>query len=659
MRSIKRKTIVKALVIFIGTTAVCWDIAVSRLEVVPGTFRYESEFDALSGATTKVGIVTSDFADLSSPVSRDIDPTYAQIEEMVATAIDLQGGLDWVVKKGDMVMIKVNLVGDNSASGEGTNTDVRVVKALMRYIHRHTGGDVELVVAEGTARSNDDPADPGSVWGTTGYLDLLTDTLMVGIDFRFLNLNQSTGDLVEVDLGEEGMSAAQGTKYHVHRAELEADVYIAVPVLKIHNTGITNVLKLQVGTAPGCYYGYNKTRGTSLCPAGLIHDVGPRVWTTEAIVDLCNIADIDFVVVDAVMCLEVHKTNNFWNQVRFNTILAGADPVAVDHVSAKMMGLNPDDVAHITLAEKAGLGTNDPGLIEIVGVPLEQAAKKVRKSTHHDGKFGQSNRTWTLSTAFESTEFDKEYFMDEPSIQPIPGQDGWSQPVYFFDDRIDLHAYYEGRTNIITYAFTYFFAEQDQEAELWLGHDEAIAVYLNGEQVYHFAFYVPYGDTDRDTSKGKINIRQGKNTLFVKTLNQFGDFSFALNICEVESDPDYFGNRVAGLKFYLDESGTGTQFTGTRQRRYTGAPALHCYPNPASESVTIRFELDTPGMVSVKIIDLGGKPVATLGNEYRKQGTVEYRWDLMTEGGSRVRSGAYLCTVTSGDQQKSIRLVVQ
>ena len=53
--------------------------------------------------------------------------------------------------------------------------------------------------------------------------------------------------------------------------------------------------------------------------------------------------------------------------------------------------------------------------------------------------------------------------MDEASIEPIPGEDGWSQPVYFFDDRIDLHAYYAGQTGIVSYAFTYFNAEKAQE----------------------------------------------------------------------------------------------------------------------------------------------------------------------------------------------------
>ena len=293
-----------------AATAICWDIAVATLDVEPGTFRYESEFDAVTGATTTVGIVTSDYSELTDPIERTTNPSYEQIEEMVGKAIELQGGFEWVIDKGDVVMIKVNLVGGSSGSGDGENTDVRVVKALIRHIHQYTEGDVTIQVAEGTARTNDDPTDPNSVWGNCGYIDLLTDPMMTGINFSLLNLNQSIDDMIEVDLGSEGTSAKQGTKYSVHRAELEADVYIAVPVLKIHDTGITNALKLQIGSAPGCYYGYNKTRGTEHCPEGIYHDVDHRVWTTEAIVDLCNIADIDFVVVDAIMCLEISKGYN-------------------------------------------------------------------------------------------------------------------------------------------------------------------------------------------------------------------------------------------------------------------------------------------------------------------------------------------------------------
>jgi uncharacterized protein (DUF362 family) len=556
-------------------------------------------------------------------------------------------------------MIKVNLVGGSSGSGDGENTDVRVVKALIRHIHQYTEGNVEIQIAEGTARTNDDPTDPNSVWGNGGYIDLLSDTMMTGINFSLLNLNQSIEDMVEVDLGNEGMSAKQGTKYSVHRAELEADVYITVPVLKIHNTGITNALKLQVGSAPGCYYGYNKEKGTEHCPDGLYHDIDHRVWTSEMIVDLCNIADIDFVVVDAIMCLEIAKGYRLERQVRFNTVLAGADPVAVDHVSAKMMGLNPDDVAHITLAEKVGLGTNDPEHISLMGVPLDKAMKKVKKSQHEDGKFGQSNRTWILSQAFEGTELSHEYFIDEATIEPIPGEAGWSQPVYFFDDRIDLHSYYGGQAGIITYAFTYFNTVQAQEAELWLGMQEGIQVVLNGEEVYSFNSITSYGDSDRGYNRAYINVLEGRNTLLVKTANNYGDYSFALNICEVESDPYYFGNRVAGLKFYIDESGASTQLTGTSPLEMEPQSALRAYPNPARESVKISLESVELQQTTISVLDINGRLINSIGSESLAPGVHEFTWNLDNDEGERVPAGVYIITTVSGDQRQSYRLIVK
>ncbi len=655
----KRSRISKISILIVAVTTICWDIAVSTLSVEPGTFRFESEFDAVTGTTAMVGLVTSDYTELSDPVARNINPTYDQIEEMVGKAIELQGGFRWVLEKGDKVMIKVNLVGGDNPSGDGNNTDVRVVKALMKHIHAYTGGDVEIQVAEGTARSNDDPYDPNSVWGNSGYLDLITDPEMSGINFSLLNLNQSFNDLIEIDLGSEGMSTPQGTKYYVHRAEVEADVYIAVPVLKIHNTGITNALKLQIGTAPGCYYGYNKSSGTDLYPEGIHHDIGHRVWTTEAIVDLCNIADIDFVVVDAIMCLETVKTNRGNNQVRFNTVLAGADPVAIDHVSAKLMYVNPDDIAHITLAEKIGLGTNNPAQIIVEGVSIEEARKKVKKSQSQDGKFGQSNRTWILSNVFEGTDITEEFIAGEASFEPVPGEDGWSQPVYFFDDRIDLFSYYSGMTGMVSYAFTYFDALEDRQAELWLGTHEAIIIYLNGVQVYSFTSTTSYGDSDRGENVKLIDIQEGRNTLMVKTLNNFGDYSFALNICEVESDPLYSGARVPGLKFHTDENWTRPTSVIGPSVESDVTTSLRCYPNPAREYVSIEFNLAEPGQTSVEIIDMEGKVVKSLRNERLSAGQHHILWSLDADGGGSISNGVYICSLISGSRRTGVKIVVE
>lgn len=642
----------KYLVISVAVLAIAWDLSTSMIEVETGTYRLESEFDAVSGATTTVSIVTSDYATLTDPVSRDTKPSYAQIKEMVTKAIDLQGGLDGVVNKGNTVLIKVNLVGSNSPSGQGENTDVNVVKALIQYLADYTNKNVKIQIAEGTARTNDDPASSSSVWANSGYRALLTDADLEGVDLTLVNLNQTLDDLIEMDLGKDGTSAPQGTKYHVHRAELEADVYIAVPVLKIHDTGITNALKLQIGTAPGCYYGYNKTSGTALCPDGIYHDVNHRRWTTEAIVDLSKIADIDFVVVDAIMCLESEKTYKGYNQVRFNTVLAGQDPVAVDYVSAQLMGLNPDDVAHITLAEKVGLGTNNPENIYTEGVPVETAMKKVKKSQAVNGKFGQSNRSWILSPVFEGADITENYIANEATYQPIAGVDGWSQPVYFFDDRIDLYSYYGGKTNITTYAYTDFDAPEAMQAELWLGTHEAMYVYINGVLEYEFTSTASYGDNDLGTRKEYIDIKEGRNTLLVKTINKFGDYSFALNICEVERDANYAGNRVEGLTFYLDKS---TAIENVNDAQTLGD--FTCYPNPINEVANLRFELASASNITLKLFDMGGKLVNQINAGNFTTGQHEISWNVAEN--IALSNGAYILMLESERNKQSQKIIIK
>jgi hypothetical protein len=50
-----------------------------------------------------------------------------------------------------------------------------------------------------------------------------------------------------------------------------------------------------------------------------------------------------------------------------NVILASADQVAIDAVSAKLMGMDPLSIKFIRLAHERGLGCGDPRHIEIVG----------------------------------------------------------------------------------------------------------------------------------------------------------------------------------------------------------------------------------------------------------------------------------------------------
>ena len=144
-----------------------------------------------------------------------------------------------------------------------------------------------------------------------------------------------------------------------------------------------------------------------------------------------------------------------------------------------------------------------------------------------------------------------------------------------------------------------------------------------------------------------IDIRQGRNTLLVKTLNNYGDYTFALNICEVESDPNYYGNRVAGLKFYIDM--VGVNKVEEVRAGIVGNP--ECYPNPAADHCSIRSELAAGGRTNLDIYDLNGKPVRSLWTGVLSGGPHEFAWNLENGAGTRVPAGLYLCSLRIGNRK--------
>ncbi len=572
-----KKHIFTLFITVLVTAGLVWDFGHAlKTTQIQGVFCPEDQFGAITAATTRVAIVPSDYETLPDPLATDdADITYARIEAMVREAISLQGGLEWIISPGDMVLIKPNIV-DPEPPGTGEVTDVRVVKALIKIVHEHTSGHCTIIVGEASPREMDYelPYSKRTVprweklWDKAGYQDLFTDPDLAGIDFEFHNLNGSPPenpwrDLVLVDVPGGGTASPQNGQYWVHKDILEADVFITVPVLKTHKAQLTNALKNQIGIAPSTKYGFSKTGGVPQDDYAhqLVHRSDlPRDWIDEEVVDLCSIADIDLVVVDALVTLERGKSairdtqGNITNKIRLNTIMAGTDPVAVDHVGARLIGLNPDDVCHITLAEKVGLGTNDADFIDIVGGDVDLLAVPHEKDPHFTSDYGQSNRTWLLSPAFSidgiSQVMEHGFLGDDAAYRATAGVDGWSEPIYFFDDRIDLDAFYGGAKDVVSYAFTWFTAPADQVAELWLGSDESIIIYLNGDVVYERSGTRSYRDDKLVLDKVPVSVKAGQNSLLVKYLNKYGGYDFALNICEPQPDKDLDGNRVMGLKFH-------------------------------------------------------------------------------------------------------------
>ena len=77
-----------------------------------------------------------------------------------------------------------------------------------------------------------------------------------------------------------------------------------------------------------------------------------------------------------------------------NVILAGADQVAIDAVSAKIMGFDPMSIRFIRLAHEAGLGCGDTDEIEVVGEDISEVNWRFKGTEDTFASRGQKLIYW-------------------------------------------------------------------------------------------------------------------------------------------------------------------------------------------------------------------------------------------------------------------------
>ncbi|MDP6349755.1 MAG: DUF362 domain-containing protein, partial [Chloroflexota bacterium] len=77
-----------------------------------------------------------------------------------------------------------------------------------------------------------------------------------------------------------------------------------------------------------------------------------------------------------------------------NVILAGADQVAADAVSASLMGFDPMEIPFLRLAHERGLGVADLRGIEVVGEDIERVSWEVQRRRETFASRGQKLIYW-------------------------------------------------------------------------------------------------------------------------------------------------------------------------------------------------------------------------------------------------------------------------
>lgn len=345
-------------------------------------------------------------------------PTAAEIDAAVREAIALAGGLPTKIGPGKKIVIQPNLVNAGFASGSGVVPNAQVVKTVIAMC-REMGAGVDnvgdIMVIEGAAgfygsqgtytsrqmtrkAFKDSGLDPdGDMWvednGGT-HIAKCVDANYVGdywgpgnISGAYPNYPQYSGPYDSNYVGTYTKATVPGLfinrVYALPNDVINCDVLIRVPVLKNHNlAGITGALKLAFGFAPSDIYHYENI---TLYKWRLLHY--PDYWgypeenaNAKGMCDMTYLRPPDFVVLDGLAGVTngpVGGSNGgggtpvYPTEGKMCCIIAGRDPVAVDTIQTLACNYSVGSIYGLQRAAEMGLGTNDPGKIEVRGVHVK------------------------------------------------------------------------------------------------------------------------------------------------------------------------------------------------------------------------------------------------------------------------------------------------
>jgi len=350
----------------------------------------------IDGANSIVSLVQS-----STAVTQH---TYASIKILVDETIRLAGGLEGVVKSGDTVVLKPNIIttiygwawpggtripagapdAATPAAPNGIVTDWRVVQAVAENVRSIIGPSGKIIVMESSGKgvtatqfanvnynltnlsavneilTLDDVG--GAYWTNPNPASLPSDILKIKLDNPVFNTPFNQSDFSGNPTSPAYTSYDGQGNYYVAKRMYEADALICIPVLKLHTTaGTTGAIKnISIGATPPRVYGNS---------AG---DIGRnfRIPHTESngihkwIADYYTAMPADFVVMEALQGVDqgpLPPAGDANALKRMNSMLASRDGLAIDVVLSNIIKVDYTKVGHLQYLTNRGEVGSKPG----------------------------------------------------------------------------------------------------------------------------------------------------------------------------------------------------------------------------------------------------------------------------------------------------------
>jgi len=285
-----------------------------------------------------------------SVVKGSTKPIDKELDAHVRKAIELAGGLKNIVKQGDTVVIKPNIVAPLVHETAAT-TDPRVCKTIADMV-KELGGKPIIGESSSIGVKTEEAIQ------VAGYGKLREQGYSV-IDFT-----KETKVTVPIPKGKKMKEVT------LPKVVADAQVLIDVPIMKTHDQcEVTLVLKNL---------------------KGILLDKGKRdlhhtYGIFDGVADICTIKKPAFSVIDAILAME-GLGPAVGDVIPMGLIIAGQDPVAVEAVGNKIMGFETSENGCIAAAEAQGIGTSDFKKIEVIGESIEKVKRRFKRFSEAIGE---------------------------------------------------------------------------------------------------------------------------------------------------------------------------------------------------------------------------------------------------------------------------------
>lgn len=277
--------------------------------------------------------------------------TYEEIKDGLTNLIDRLGGLKKFVKPGQSVAIKPNIVSDHGLKdGEtvgGIVTDTRLVKALVDLLLPLAS---HVFITEGSSINRSETTKMFQHYGYDEIVALDPDRVSL------VDLN--TGMLVE----KQVPGGKRMTSRKVPAILEKVDVIINMPVMKIH---FAAAVSLSIKNLQGAMPPLEKY---------MTHFFG--LW--QNLVNIHHLVKPKLIIIDGLTGLEDFGPIS-GTPKKMDILIGGTNPVAVDAVAMRAMGLEPKVSPPVFLAWIQGLGPIEEKKINVVGSAIGDVAKNFKQ----------------------------------------------------------------------------------------------------------------------------------------------------------------------------------------------------------------------------------------------------------------------------------------